>query len=99
MKRLIGVFALTLLLGFGGLYLATREAIFSPATYAAAEFTAVTATVAVLSLVLIWLAPVVGGLLYLVLGCFMDSLRYGRRGYVSPALPGGRRTTMAMVMR
>src|SRR5690606_27886171 len=37
MKRLVGVFALTLLLGFGGLYLATRESVFSPATYAAVD--------------------------------------------------------------
>lgn len=59
MKRLIGAFALTLLLGFGGLYLATRESVFSPATYAAVDLRPELTVVAVLSLLLVWLAPVV----------------------------------------
>jgi uncharacterized protein (TIRG00374 family) len=57
-KRLVGLFALSLLLGCGGLYLATRESIFSPATYAAAELRTDLAVVSVLSLVLLWIAPV-----------------------------------------
>lgn len=59
MKRLIGVLTLALLLGFGGLYLATRESIFSAETYTSADFTPAAAVIAVLSLLLLWLAPVV----------------------------------------
>ncbi len=59
MKRLVGVLTLAVLLGFGGLYLATRESVFSAATYANADFSFATAAVAVLSFLLLWLAPVV----------------------------------------
>ncbi|HZW99519.1 MAG TPA: lysylphosphatidylglycerol synthase transmembrane domain-containing protein [Trueperaceae bacterium] len=59
MKRLLGVLTLALLLGFGGLYLATRESIFSADTYTSADFTPATAALAVLSFLVLWLAPVV----------------------------------------
>ncbi len=58
MKRLIGVLALSVLLGFGGLYLATRESVFASGTYAGADFDVTTIVVAALSLLLVWLAPV-----------------------------------------
>lgn len=59
MKRLIGVLALSLLLGFGGLYLATRESVFSAATYAGFRPDPTVLIVIVLSFLLLWLAPVV----------------------------------------
>jgi len=58
-RRLVGIFLLSLLLGCGGLYLATRESIFSPATYAAIRPRTDMAVAAVLSLLLLWAAPVV----------------------------------------
>ncbi len=58
MKRILALFALSLLLGLGGLYLATRESILSPATYAAAEPRPDLLLVASLSLLLLWAAPV-----------------------------------------
>jgi len=57
-KRLIGIFLLSLLLGGAGLYLATRESIFSPETYAAASFRPDQLLVAALSFLLLWSAPV-----------------------------------------
>ncbi len=58
MKRLIALFALSLLLGLGGLYLATRESIFSPETYRIADPEPGLLVVAVVSLLSVWGAPV-----------------------------------------
>jgi len=56
--RLVAVFLLSLSLGLAGLYLATREALFSAALYAPRHATPFLITVAVLSLVALWSAPV-----------------------------------------
>ena len=58
MKRIIALLVLSLGLGLGGLYLATREAIFSPATYQPANATPALVTIAVVSLLALWLMPV-----------------------------------------
>src|SRR5690606_2187241 len=58
-KRLIGVLALSLVLGFGGLYLATRESVFSVATYAGLRLDPTVVTVIALSLLLLWPGPAV----------------------------------------
>lgn len=59
MKRLIALFLLSLGLGLGGLYLATREALFSPATYAPTELSPGLLALAVVMLLALWGAPVV----------------------------------------
>lgn len=58
MKRLIALFLLSLGLGIGGLYLSTREAIFSPATYAPPNLQPWLVAVAAISFVTLWSAPV-----------------------------------------
>jgi uncharacterized protein (TIRG00374 family) len=59
MKRIIALLLLSMGLGLGGLYLATREAIFSPTTYQPANGTPVLVTIAVVSLLALWLMPVI----------------------------------------
>jgi len=59
MKRIIALLLLSLGLGLGGLYLATRESILSPATYQPAHATTTLVTIAVASLLALWLMPVI----------------------------------------
>lgn len=58
MKRLLLLFVLSLGLGLVGLYVATKEAILSPATYAPPNLTQGLVAFALLNLVLLWAAPV-----------------------------------------
>lgn len=58
MKRLIALFLLAAGLGLGGLYLATREALFSPETYTPANLQPWLVATAVACLLALWLAPV-----------------------------------------
>lgn len=59
MKRIIALLLLSIGLGLGGLYLATRESILSPATYQPANATTALVTIAVVSLLALWLMPVI----------------------------------------
>lgn len=59
MKRLIALLLLSVGLGLGGLYLATREAVLSPATYRPVDPNGWLITVAVLSFVTLWTVPVI----------------------------------------
>ncbi len=56
--RYAALFLLSIALGLGGLYLATRESLFSAAIYTPKEATPTLVAVAVLSLLALWLAPV-----------------------------------------
>ena len=58
MKRLIALFLLSLGLGLAGLYLATREAVFSPAIYTPSDPRAGLIALALASTALLWTAPV-----------------------------------------
>ncbi len=58
MKRLIALFLLSFGLGIGGLYLSTREAIFSPATYSPPNLQPWLVVVAAISFVALWTAPI-----------------------------------------
>ena len=59
MKRIIALLVLSLGLGLLGLYLSTRESLFSPATFTPPNATAGLVGVAVASLLALWLMPVV----------------------------------------
>ena len=59
MKRPIALFLLSLGLGLGGLYLATRESVLSSATYAAASPTTGLVLLAVFCFAILWLVPVI----------------------------------------
>ncbi len=56
--RLVWLLLLSLGLGLGGLYLATREELFSAALYAPTELTPALAALALACLLALWLAPV-----------------------------------------
>ncbi len=56
--RLVALFLLSLALGLGGLYLATREALFTATLYAPRHLTPSLVAVAVFSLLALWTAPV-----------------------------------------
>ncbi len=58
MKRLIALFLLSVGLGLAGLYLATREAVFSPAIYRPTNPRPALLVVAAVATVLLWTAPV-----------------------------------------
>jgi len=78
-KRLIALFLLSLGLGLGGLYLATREALFSPATYAPTELSTGLLALAVVMLLALWGAPVVK-LMVLARAHAVAPLRASERG-------------------
>lgn len=59
MKRLIALFLLSLGLGLAGLYLSTKEALFSPATYAPSNLRPWLVALALVNIVVLWGAPVV----------------------------------------
>lgn len=59
MKRLIGLLLLSVGLGLGGLYLATRESVLSLATYRPVDTSGWLVAVAVLSLLALWVVPVI----------------------------------------
>jgi len=58
-KRLLALLLLSVGLGLGGLYLATRESVLSASTYAPVNTSAWLVGVAVLSLITLWTVPVV----------------------------------------
>lgn len=58
MKRLILLLVFSLGLGLTGLYVATREAVFSPATYSPPNLTLALGLFALLNFLLLWSAPV-----------------------------------------
>ena len=59
MKRMIALLLLSLGLGLGGLYLATRESILSPTTYRPANTTPLLVSIAIASLLALWLMPII----------------------------------------
>ena len=59
MKRLLALLLLSIGLGLGGLYLATREAILSPDTYRPVGLSPTLIAIGLISLVMLWLAPVI----------------------------------------
>lgn len=59
MKRLMALFLLSLGLGLGGLYLATREALFAPVTYAPPNLQPWLVVLALFNIVALWGAPVI----------------------------------------
>ncbi|HLU82135.1 MAG TPA: flippase-like domain-containing protein [Trueperaceae bacterium] len=59
MKRMLALLLLSLGLGLGGLYLATRESILSPTTYQPANATPLLVSIAVASLLALWLMPII----------------------------------------
>lgn len=59
MKRLIALFVLSLGLGLGGLYLATRESVLSPSTYSPADPSMELLLLALLCFAVLWLVPVI----------------------------------------
>lgn len=58
-KRLVALFLLSVGLGLGGLYLATREAVLSPSTYQLLQPRPWLIALALTALLALWLAPVV----------------------------------------
>jgi len=59
MKRMLALLLLSLGLGLGGLYLATRESILSPTTYQPPNATPLLVSIAVASLLALWLMPII----------------------------------------
>src|SRR5690606_40153385 len=59
MKRMLALLLLSLGLGLGGLYLATRESIPSPTTYQPHHATPLLVSIAVASLLALWLMPII----------------------------------------
>src|SRR5690606_23458344 len=59
MKRMLALLLLSLGLGLGGLYLATLESILSPTTYQPPNATPLLVSIAVASLLALWLMPII----------------------------------------